>query len=409
MKEISRVKKLEVAQYYILGYPYSDIENRSGVSHGSIVNIVKELEYGKLTIPGTSFDQANDLRQLSFDLKKKGLEPSQALLGLLLFDRLRVLEITPEFVDKWSQLAKKLLPVDFPVKDFIEAALRLDELEKGEGKPFATLAAEYARLEEGVAKLKLEVDSLVKNEEELIKKAGPLRSELESLERIKNRLENAVEIQTGRLNEQKSKTKETEEERSRLNRETKDLQRRRTKLSSEVDGREESLRRLNDIGLSDEDLLRITNFIERISKNEGISGNELKKKFLSALDLFKDITGLENRRKAEIQQLSELTKKESILSGEIDELNKKKGLLEGEIVGIISSTSQKVRAVGEDAASQIQQHVAGIKDQLNALLADALKAGKAIGEMRQALKKGEESEKSLSNFIEEVQNRLGRN
>jgi DNA repair exonuclease SbcCD ATPase subunit len=409
MKEISRVKKLEVAQYYILGYPYSDIENRSGVSHGSIVNIVKELEYGKLTIPGTSFDQANDLRQLSFDLKKKGLEPSQALLGLLLFDRLRVLEITPEFVDKWSQLAKKLLPVDFPVKDFIEAALRLDELEKGEGKPFATLAAEYVRLEEGVAKLKLEVDSLVKNEEELIKKAGPLRSELESLERIKNRLENAVEIQTGRLNEQKSKTKETEEERSRLNRETKDLQRRRTKLSSEVDGREESLRRLNDIGLSDEDLLRITNFIERISKNEGISGNELKKKFLSALDLFKDITGLENRRKAEIQQLSELTKKESILSGEIDELNKKKGLLEGEIVGIISSTSQKVRAVGEDAASQIQQHVAGIKDQLNALLADALKAGKAIGEMRQALKKGEESEKSLSNFIEEVQNRLGRN
>ena len=409
MKEISRVKKLEVAQYYILGYPYSDIENRSGVSHGSIVNIVKELEYGKLTVPGTSFDQANDLRQLSFDLKKKGLEPSQALLGLLLFDRLRVLEITPEFVDKWSQLAKKLLPVDFPVKDFIEAALRLDELEKGEGKPFATLAAEYVRLEEGVAKLKLEVDSLVKNKEELIKKAGPLRSELESLEIIKSRLENAVEIQTDKLNEQKSKTREIEEERSRLSRETKDLQRRRTKLSSEVDGREESLRRLNDIGFSDEDLLRITNFIESISKNEGISGNELEKKFLSALDLFKDITGLENRRKAEIQQLSELTKKESILSGEIDELNKKKGLLEGEIVGIISSTSQKVRAVGEDAASQIQQHVASIKDQLNALLADALEAGKAIGEMRQALKKGEESEKSLSNFIEEVQSKLGRN
>ena len=409
MKEISRGKKLEVAQCYILGYPYTDIENRSGVSHGSVVNIVKELEYGKLSIPGTSFDQANDFRQLSFDLKKKGLEPSQALLGLLLFDRLRVLEITPEFVDKWSQLAKKLLPVDFPVKDFIEAASRLDELEKGEGKPFATLAAEYVRLEEGVAKLKLEVDSLVKNKEELIKKAGPLRSELESLEIIKNRLENAVEIQTGKLNEQKSKTKETEEERSRLSRETKDLQRRKTKLSSEVDGREESLRRLNDIGLSDEDLLRITNFIERTSKNEGISGNELKKKFLSALDLFRDITGLENRRKAEIQQLSELTKKESILSGEIDELNKKKGLLEGEIVGIISSTSQKVRAVGEDAASQIQQHVAGIKDQLNALLADALEAGKAIGEMRQALKKGEESEKSLSNFIEEVQSRLGRN
>jgi chromosome segregation ATPase len=409
MKEISRAKKLEVAQYYILGYPYSDIENRAGVSHGSVVNIVKELEYSKLTIPGTSFDQVNDLRQLSFDLKKKGLEPSQALLGLLLFDRLRVLEITPELVDKWSELAKKLLPADFPAKDFLEAALRLDELEKGEGKPFATLAVEYVRLKEGVDKLKSEVGSLVKNKEELIKKAEPLRSELESLERTKNRLENAVEIQTRKLNELKLKTKETEEEESRLSRETKDLQRRKTKLSSEVDGREESLRRLNDIGLSEEDLLRITTFIEKTSKNEGISGNELKKKFFSTLGLFEDISGLENRRKAEIQQVSELIKKESILSGEIAELDKKKGLLEGEIVGIISSTSQKVRAIGEDAASQIQQHVADIKDQLNALLADALKAGEAIGEMRQVLKRGEESEKTLSNFIEEVQSRLRRN
>lgn len=409
MKEISRTKKLEVAQYYILGYPYSDIENRSGVSHGSVVNIVKELECDKLSIPGTSFDQVNDLRQLSFELKKKGLEPSQALLGLLLFDRLRVLEITPELVDKWSELAKKFLPVDFPSKDFLEAALRLDELEKSEGKPFATLAVEYERLEEGVARLKSETDSLAKNKEELVKRAEPLRSELESLERTKNKLENAIEIQTGKLNALESKTKETEEERSRLSKETRDLQRRKTKLSSEVSGREESLRRLNDIGLSDEDLLRITNFIERTSKNEGISGNELKKKFLSALDLFEDISGLENRRKAEIQQLSELTKKESILSGEIAELNKKKGLLEGEIVAIVSSTSQKVRAVGEDAASQMQQHVAAIKDQLNTLLADALKAGEAIGEMRQVLKRGEESEKTLSNFIEEVQSKLGRN
>ena len=408
MKEISRAKKLEVAHYYILGYPYSDIENRAGVSHGSVVNIAKELECGKLTIPGTSFDQVNDLRQLSFDLKKKGLEPSQALLGLLLFDRLRILEITPELVDKWSELVKRLLPVDFPSKDFLEAALRLDELEKSEGKPFATLAMEYVRLKEGVDELKSEADSLVTNKEELIKKAEPLRSELESLERTKNKLENAIEIQTGKLAELKSKTKETEEERSRLSRETKDLQRRKTKLSSEVDGREESLRRLNNIGLSEEDLLRITTFIEKTSEKEGISGNELKKKFFSALGLFEDVSGLENRRKLEIQQVNELIKKESILSGEIAELDRKKGLLEGEIVGIISSTSQKVRAIGEDAASQIQQHVADIKDQLNALLADALKAGEAIGEMRQVLKRGEESEKTLSDFIEEVQSRLGR-
>ena len=409
MREISRAKKLEIAQYYILGYPYSDIENRTGVSHGSVANIVKELEDGKLITPGTSFDQVNDLRQLSFDLKKKGLEPSQALLGLILFDRLRVLEITPELVDKWSELAKKLLPVDFSAKDFLEAALRLDELERHEGKPFATLAEEYVRLKEDVDKLKLEIDSLIKKREDLIKKEGPLRSELESLQRTKNRLENAVEIQTTKLSELKLKTKETLEQLSRLSKEAQDLQIRKTKLSSEVGDREELLGRLNAIGLSEEDLLRITTFIEKTSKKEGISGNKLRKRFLSVLGLFEDISGLENRRKAETQQVNKLIKKASILSGEIAELEKKKRLLEGEIVAVISSTLQRVRDIGEDAASQIQQQVADIKDQFNALLADALEAGKAIGEMRQVLKRGEESEQSLSNFIEEVQRRLGSN
>ena len=318
MREISRAKKLEVAQYYILGYPYSDIENRTGVSHGSVANIVKELEDGKLSIPGTSFDQVNDLRQLSFDLKKKGLERSQPLLGLLLFDRLRALEVTPEQVDKWSELIRKLLPIDFPSKDFLEAALRLNELEKGEGESYATLATGYVRLKERVDRLKSEVDSLGKNKTELIKEAEPLRSQLESLERTKNRLENDIEIQTRKLNEVKSRTRETEEEKSRLGRETeKELQRRRTQLSSEVDGREESLRRINDIGLSDEDLLRVTNLIERTSKNEGVRGNELRRRLLSAFGLFEDMSGLENRRKSEMQQVSELVKKESVLSGEI--------------------------------------------------------------------------------------------
>jgi hypothetical protein len=409
MREISRAKKLEIAQYYILGYPYSDIENRAGVSHGSVANIVKELEDGKLIIPGTSFDQVSDLRQLSFDFKKKGLESSQALLGLKLFDRLRVLEITPELVDRWSELAKKVLSVDFPAGDFLEAAVRLSELEEAEGKPFATLAEEYVRLKEGADKLKLEIGSLVKKREELIKKEGPLRSELESREGTKNRLENAVEIQTTKLSELKLRTKEILEEKSRLNKETEDLQRRKTKLSAEVGDRDELLSRLNAIGLSEEDLLRITTFIEKTSKKEGLSDNKLRKRFLSVLGLFEDISGLENRREAQTEQVNELTRKKSILSGEIAELEKKKGLVEGDIAGVISSTLQRVRDMGENAASQIQQHVADIKDQFNALLADTLEAGKAIGEMRQVLKRGEESEQSLSDFTEEVQRRLGSN
>ena len=91
MKEIPRGKRLEVAHYYILGHTYKEIGEETGFSHGSIANIVDEIEQGKLTIPGIAFDQVSDLRQLSFDLGKRGLEPSQAVLGLSLFERLRAL------------------------------------------------------------------------------------------------------------------------------------------------------------------------------------------------------------------------------------------------------------------------------------------------------------------------------
>ncbi len=35
MKEITRTKRLEVTHYYLLGYTYREIEEETGISHGS--------------------------------------------------------------------------------------------------------------------------------------------------------------------------------------------------------------------------------------------------------------------------------------------------------------------------------------------------------------------------------------
>ena len=409
MKEISTAQRLEVAQYYLAGYSYEEIEAETGVSHGSIANIVRELENGRLTIPGTLVDQLNDLRRLSSDLKKKELQPSQALLGLMLFERFRSLEITLEQLDIWAEIIKGFAQPDFSPKDFFEAAFRLRDLEESQGEPFETLAEEYARYKEAVDKLKAEVDSLGKSKAGLTKEVEPLGLQLESLQRAKSKLESDVEIQTIKLRELKLKVKEAEEEKKRIDKETKDLQGRKVRLSSEVDGKGESLKKLSDLGLSNEDLLRLTSFIERTSRNEGLSGDQVKERFFSALSLFEDTSGLENRRKAEIQQLTELTRKQSILQGEIMELEKRKGILEGEIGDSVSSTSQRIRDSGAQAASDIQQQVTAIKNQLNGLLEDTLRAGETVAEMRQLVRKGEESEKSLSDFLTEIRDRLRSN
>jgi len=405
MKEITRTKRLEVAHYYLLGYTYREIEEETGISHGSIANIVSEIENGDLIIPGTSFDQVNDLRQLSSDLKKSGLKPSQALLGITFLQRLQSLQITLEDLEAWSELVKKLLPPDFPVKEFFESARRLHDLEINQGKSFETITEEYKSYYQRLDKLKGEVDSLSKIKSQLSNEIKPLSSQLEAFRREKERLENDVQIQTTKIQESKSRLKEAEEEKSTLDRETKELHRRKVKLSSEVGGKEESLRKLGEMGFSDEDLLRLKAFLERISKDENNDVTQVKEKFFSALGLYKDINGLEQKKEAETEGIRELVTEKSILSGEIKELEKRKGTLLGEMDKTIISISQRLKTIGEEATSQVQQQVSSIREQFASLLADAMKAGQAIGEMQQMVKKGEDSEKSLKNFIREIKGR----
>jgi len=145
MKEITRTKKFEVANYYLLGYTYRQIEHETGISHGSIANIVSEIENGDLVIPGTSFDKVNDLHQLSLDLKKNNLTSSQAVLGITFLKRIQDLQVSLEQIDVWSELTRKLSTPDFPADQFFEAASRLRELETSHGIPFDVLVEEYRR------------------------------------------------------------------------------------------------------------------------------------------------------------------------------------------------------------------------------------------------------------------------
>ncbi|MFC1968229.1 hypothetical protein ACFLVX_02410 [Chloroflexota bacterium] len=331
MKEITRAKRLEVAYCYLLGYTYREIEEETGISHGSVANIVSEIEVGDLIIPGTSFDQVNDLRQLSLDLKKSSLKPSQALLGIAFLKRLQDLQITPEHLEAWSKLVKRLLHPDFATEEFFEAARRLRDLEISQGKSFETITEEYKSHCQQIEKLKGESESLSKTKSQLTNEIKPLQPQLEALKREKERLENDVQIQTAKIQESKSRLKEAEEEKLTLDRETKDLHRRKVKLSSEVEGKEESLRKMGEMGFSDEDLLRLKAFLEKISKDENNDVTQVKENFFSALGLYKDIDGFEQKKENEAKGIRELVREKAKLSGEVKELEKRKGILLGNL------------------------------------------------------------------------------
>ena len=204
----------------------------------------------------------------------------------------------------------------------------------------------------------------------------------------------------------KVKVKELKEEKAQLNRQVKDLERREEKLSANVEGKEESLIRLNEIGLADEDLLRLRNFLEKMSENAGIGSEQVRKRFFLALSLFREVSDLEKSKETEAETVKALVKEKSVLDGQIKELEKAKSTLEGEIDNSVLSVSRKVQGIRQEAAQQIEHQVADIRRQLGDLFSDALKAGEVVGQMFEMVRKGEESQKGLETFLEEARSRL---
>jgi chromosome segregation ATPase len=406
MREVAREKRQEVVQHYLLGSSYEEIVKETGVSHGTMANIIREVENGQLSIAGSTSDRINDLRQLALDLRKKNLEPSQALLVLALFERLRTLGISPDLIDKCADLIGTFAPADFPVKDFFGAAFRLRELEQSENKPFDDLTEEYNRMKEAVPNLRKEVEALRDSKSQLSKQTGALGTQLTAMPGGKKKLDNEVEVQTIKIKELKSRTKEVEEERARLNKGVQALHTRRVGLSAEVDGKEESLRRLNEIGLVDEDLLRLKAFLEKMSENEDADTERVKQRFFLLLSLFREVSDIERTRETEAEKVKALVKEKSVLEGQILGLEKVKGKLEGEISSCALFTSQKIQEIGLQACQQIQQQSIDIREQFSELISDVLKTGESVGQMSEAVKRGEKAQKGMEDFIGETRRRL---
>jgi chromosome segregation ATPase len=408
MEQIPRTKKLAIALGFLLGLSYREIEDQTGVSHGSIVNVAKEIRTGSLDIPGTASDQVDDVRQLSLDLRKRELSTSQALLGLQFFERCQCLGIDPGQLDQWAKLVNALTSDDFPQEDFLRAALRLHQLEKSEGKPFEVVAEEYQRTKEHLDQLTAEIDSSVTRKEDLLKEIKPLSLQKDTLTREKADLENRLRVLTKSVAELGSRVSELEKERSALVKETRELKRRKTKVSSEVEGKEESLARLADIGFRDEDLLRLRTIMERMASDDKADPQEVMRKLVLTLGSIRDLVELDQRRETETENLRQLTETKGQLEGETLELEKRRAILLGEISQAASSVTEEVKVVGEKALSELRVQVEGLRGSLGDLVTDTVRVAGVIGKMEAEVQNGERSGKDLEHLAAEVKAAVGR-
>ncbi len=406
MDTISHQKKLEVAMLYLRGNTYAEIETKTGISHGSISNIIKELLSGQLIIPGVPSDEVSDLHQLSVDLKKKGLEPSQALLGLTLFKKFNELGIVPSQFDQWSELVKAFAPDDFPAKDFFEAALNLHKLEEAEDKPFQEIAQEYTSMLQKVGEMGKEVDSLDVKKKGLAGEVESLKSEVSTLEHKKEEVKSSFEAESAELEQAKAIVAAAKEENAHLSGETKGLLKKKDELLLEIGSKEESVIKLKETGLSEEDLLHLRKLIEGIAEKENIGADQVKEEFFSALIHFGDFSGFKKASQDEAKTLQYMTKQKASILSEVAELENRRAVLQAEVGKSASAAAEQIREAGEEAVSIIQQEADSIKGEVKSILKDTLEAGLAVGEMVAIQKKGEEGVKELEEFVTEIRHRL---
>ncbi len=406
MDGISHEKRMEVARLYLLGYSYADVGKMIGVSHGSISNIIKELLSGQLTIPGITSDMIDDLHQLSVDLKKTSLEPSQALLGLTFFKKFNELGIEPAHLNQWSKLVKVFAPDDFPAKDFFETALHLRKLEGTEGKLFQEIVQEYTDLQQKVGEMEGEVDSLEEKKANLITELESLTSEANGLREKKDEVKGAFEAQCIELEEIQSKVAENKEEHARFTGEIEDLLKEKDKLQSELGTKEESLSKLKKIGLSEKELLWLVKLLAGMAEGENVDADQVKDEFFLSLDQFKNYSGLHKAVEEEGENLQATVKQKAFVMGEIEELENRKATLQAEVENTASGAAKMIQEAGTEAVAYIRQEAGLIKEELTSILEKTLVTGLAVGEAAGLQKKGEKAGKELEDLIMEVKHQL---
>jgi chromosome segregation ATPase len=407
MDKIPHEKRIEVGNYHVLGYTNEWIEKKVGISHGSTVSIIHELVAGHLVIPGVAADEIPVLHLLSVDLKKKNIDPSQALLGIAFFERFVKLGIEPAEVDHWAKFVELFSPDDFPAEEFFQSALKLHQIEEAEGKPFNVLAGEYAALVQKTSDLKTEIDSLVKQKDNLTENIKSNTSELNNIINTKEKNVAAIELQSKQLKQTNDALVIAEKKLAQTEADVENLEKEKIKLKKEVDGKEKMLKNLQALNFTEEDLLRLRNTLERMSKKSGISGEELKDQFFSALNRFADFAGLEKATQAESKILREMMKQKSLLTGEIVELENQKAILQGEVIKGAAAGADQIQVASKEAVSAIRNTANTIQEEVKAILEDVLEAGLAVGQMRTAQKNGEESGKEIQEIVVDLKSRLG--
>ena len=171
---ISPEKRKRVIELYIRGYSYREIDEKTGVSIGSISEIINEKR--------KEMPDIDDLRGLSIALRESNASLLDTLRGANCINKCNELNIS---VEKIPNCFKLLENYGEKAGHILEAGIRIQQLEEQFGRSYEQLTLDFDEKTEKDAQLSKRVEELSKEERKLKSSLG----ELSDLRALKDKIE----------------------------------------------------------------------------------------------------------------------------------------------------------------------------------------------------------------------------
>lgn len=391
MEKLSAKKKETIIRLYLSGFSYDEIANKTGVSKGTVYNVIADLKAGKFPEVANVGEHIELLRELSQDLRRLKLTPGQCAIGLILFTRINECGLDPADIDRWPLLLKSVGNED-EAQEFVRLVYSIQEVQKRTGLSLEDLDNKAHELERKTTDL----EPMAKKRDDYRKQVAELTRQREELANVVANLEEKYKLLNPRV-------KDLEKREQDLSRRIKDMEPRAEKAEATLTALNQELQKLQVTGLPFEELTEFSQKILVVAQRHNIKPAELRNRLmheLETLDRGLELEALIQRRQQELDQQEQVSvaarQDLESLQAVVSSLNQEKTNLEASIKVISKKVSREIAKIIPAATDTINRLVEELRRGHDETLAEVrrlkdetLEVGKEIGQYEEILQANE--------------------
>jgi len=255
MEKLTAKKKLTVVRQYLSGFCYDEIAARSGVSKGTVANVVTELKAGMIPEAADVGEHIELLRELSLGLKRSKLTLGQCAVGLILLNRISECGLDPADIDRWPMILKSVRNED-DAKEFVHLIYSIQEVQQRSGLSLEALDNKVQELERKAADL-----------EPMSNKLKDCKKQLTELTKQREELASAVAILKQENELLNPRVKDLEKHEQTLSRRISDMEPKAQKAETTLSALKGEMQKLKDIGFSIKGLAEFDEKLQEIAQH----------------------------------------------------------------------------------------------------------------------------------------------